>query len=102
MRIDIDQLVGDGYLDLQAIFKASKWEQCKQIAEYTLCCYGESGAEPGQQEVWLEKAEEYGIVAYRWRAIDHVQETDCGGLTLDEAAAIEEGQEYAENNDEAI
>lgn len=103
MSIDIYQLVEDGYLDLQAIFdKESLWTRHQHIADYTLCCYGRNGDEPGQQEVWLQRAEAYGIVAYRWRADDGEQETDRGYPTLDEDQAIEDGREYAEANDEGL
>lgn len=103
MDIDIYQLVDDGYLDLQAIFhKESMWTRYQHIADYTLCCYGPNGDEPGLQEVWLQRAEAYGIVAYRWRVDDGEQETDRGYPTLDEDQAIEDGREYAESSDEAL
>ena len=100
MNIDLEGLVEDGYLDLQEIFDQADWYREEHLADYTLCVYGRDGTDPGLIEVWLERAEIYGIEVYRWRAGDDEQEADCGYPTLSQDEATEDGLQYAEDNDE--
>lgn len=99
-EVDIAGLVEDGHLDLAAIFKPSDWRVIDVIAAYTACVYGRNGDEPGEVEVVLESAEEYGIVAFRWAERDDGGTHNRGDITLDRDEAVKDGESVAEENDE--
>ena len=89
-KVDVAGLVEASLLDLDAVFVTADWRQVDGITAYTACVDGKDGDEPGE-EIVLESATEYGIVAYRW--------DDCGGhergpITLDRDEAVEAGEEY--------
>jgi hypothetical protein len=99
-EIDVCGLVEDGFLDLNSVFSRSDWERVEGIATYTSCVFGANGDEPGDVEISLESATEYGITAYRWAEHDDGGTHNTGTITLDRDEAVTGGEEYAEENDE--
>jgi hypothetical protein len=97
MTIQIQALVDDGLLDLGKIFSSAKWDTQEIVATYIVCCFGNDGCQPGEQEVRIESATEYGIVAYRWY---ESESGDHGAILLDRDDAIAAGEEHASDSDE--
>ena len=98
--VDVAELVEDGHLDLDDVFRKSDWRRQCAITTFTSCVYGHNGDEPGEVEIVLESAEEYGITAYRWVEQDDGGTHNYGPITLDQDEAVAAGEEYAEENDE--
>lgn len=101
MTVDVDGLVADGLLDLDAVFERAEWHVADDIATYTARLFGRHGDEPGEISVVLESAQRYGITAYRWAERDDGSGTyETGPVTLSRAEAEEGGAEYAAENDD--
>lgn len=98
--VDVAGLVEADLLDLDAVFDLADWRQVDGITAYTACVYGKDGDEPGEVQIVLESATEYGIVAYRWAEKDDGGTHGRGPITLDRDEAVEAGEEYASENDE--
>lgn len=98
--VDVAGLVEAGLLNLDAVFYRADWQQVDGIAAYTACVYGKDGDKPGELQIVLESATEYGIVAYRWAEEDGSGTHGRGPITLDRDEAVEAGEEYASENDE--
>ena len=98
--IDIEGLVAAELLDLDAVFARARWQVVDRITTYTACVYGSQGDEPGEIQMSLESATEYGIVAYRWAASDDGGVCECGPIVLDEDEARDAGEEYATQENE--
>lgn len=108
--VDVAGLVASGLLDLDAVYDMldldavydmADWRQVDSIATYTECVYGANGDEPGEVQIVLESATKYGIVAYRWAQKDDGGTYDRGPITLDRDEAVESGEEYASDHDDA-
>lgn len=93
-------LVEAGLLDLDDVFRRADWRVQDVITTYTACVYGRDGDEPGEVEILLQEATEYGITAFRWAEHDGGGTHECGPITLDRDEAVAAGEEYAEENDE--
>lgn len=101
-QLDVDGLVGAGYLNLDDVFYSAKWSVEDDIASYTACVYGRDGDSPGEVEIVLESATEYGITAYRWAERDGGGTHGHGPITLDRDEAVGDGEEYAQDNDDEL
>jgi hypothetical protein len=99
-QIDVAGLVEAGHLDLDGIFAKTDWRQIDSITTYTACVFGRDGDEPGEVQIVLESATEFGIKAFRWAECDDGGSHEHGTITLDRDEAIEAGEEYASENDE--
>ena len=99
-EINLADLVADRHLDLDSVFSNADWRSVDGIATYIACCYGANGNEPGECEVVLERAEAYGIEAYRWADRDDSGTNNTGDIMLDRDEAIEAGKEVASESDE--
>lgn len=99
-EVSVEGLIEDGFLDLEAVLGRAEWQEQEVIATYTACIYGPEGGEPGQIEIVLEQTCLYGIRA--WRLVQR----DCTGVyrhdappTVDKEEAVEEGRQFAQEND---
>ena len=95
--VDVGGLVEEGLLDLDAVFVQADWRTDDDITTYTACVYGPEGDRPGEVQVILQSATEYGITAFRWAEQGGGEK---GPITLDRDEAVAGGEEYAEENDE--
>ena len=83
------------------MFGKSDWKNDEEIASYTSCVYGPSGDQPGTVRVSLQRAEEYGIEAWRWQDDDDSYADETGPITLDRTEACEDGAAHATDSDES-
>lgn len=100
--VNVAGLVEAGHLDLDAVFDQADWRVLDGITTYTACVYGGNGDQPGEVEIVLESATEYGIAGFRWAVRDDGVTYDRGPITTDRDEAVEAGKEYASENDEEL
>ena len=99
--IDTQGLIDAGLLDLDRVFAQADWKTEEEIASYTSCVYGPSGDQPGTVRVMLQRAEEYGIEAWRWQEDDDCYADETGPITLNRGEACDDGAGYATESDES-
>lgn len=95
--IDIQGLIDAGHLDLDDVFSTADWIREDVIASPTVCCYGPDGDSSGKVDIWLERAEEFGITAWRWT---EDESGESGEVYLSHFAAIEAAEAHAEEIEE--
>lgn len=99
--VDIAGLVEAGHLDLDSVFESAAWTRDgDSVASFTRCCYGPEGDSPGELEIVIEAATEYGVTVYRWTEIDEAGSYESGEIVLDREEAVSAGEDYASENDE--
>lgn len=66
MDIDIEGLVADGHLKLDNICNYWDWTSVECLGVYTRNSAFDYNQLSRQVEVWLQRAEVYGLEVYRW------------------------------------
>jgi hypothetical protein len=99
VEIDVEGLVAAKLLNLKAVFEKSDWKTVKVINSYTACSYGETD-EPGEVEIVLQKATEYGITAYRWAEEDDGGYHEKGAIVLHPDEVREDAMEHVIEQDD--
>ncbi|MGD9713681.1 MAG: hypothetical protein AB7V46_16700 [Thermomicrobiales bacterium] len=98
--VNVKGLVDTGILDLDDVIDESEWDrETDTLCSYTACVYGRDGDEPGTVDIWIQSAEAYGIVAYRWVADDGAV-AEYGPTVLDREEAVSEARKHAAEKDE--